>query len=640
MKLDQDLDFGPQLSDDIDVNSLTHSLIHLPKGAVAIFSLVIISLHWMSAGGVITSLIFLASMLPLATWVHTSSKEATSQNQYTIAINAALSGIFPSAFLLTCHELVVSGLLRIQNIIYLQPISLAILALLISGTWAILLLSYQLRKDLGVMAIKPKLIYYVIAGSLFGALSFYSLETSLIFFACFIIFFLLLDLFVDVRQSSLVWLVVWTIVIDTFLSLLLFYVENTIRSERLPIINGFSLFSMIFVMSILVDVILSYFNRSNRLMPAEWDFNLRNRPQLRNRIQLSILLTLTFSFAAIISVAIFQYKTQLPPDAAFDISSTFVQSLLNTSVFLFLIGFVMSVSLAEYIRTPLIELGRTLKAVKLMKSNKKIDWNSGDEIGALIAEYNQMIDKLEDNVNLLAQTERDNAWREMAKQVAHEIKNPLTPMKLSLQHLQRSLKAENSEIKEITGRMCATLMNQVDNLSQIADEFSNFGSLPKTNNEKVLLNDIVETIHDLFRKRGDMDIQLIEPIDDIEVHADKNHLLRVLNNLVKNSIQAIPDDRKGVIELKLWKEGNKAIIRVKDNGIGIKEEMKEQIFKPRFTTKSSGSGLGLAIASNMVDSMGGTVYFKSEADKGTSFYLELPLIRSEYASSLERITLD
>jgi signal transduction histidine kinase len=182
-------------------------------------------------------------------------------------------------------------------------------------------------------------------------------------------------------------------------------------------------------------------------------------------------------------------------------------------------------------------------------------------------------------------------------------------------------------------------MNQVENLRQIAEEFSNFGSLPKTNNEKILLNDIVETIHDLFRKRDDMEIKLIEPIDDIRVYADKNHLVRILNNLVKNSIQAIPTDRKGEIELKLWKDGTKAIIRVRDNGIGISDEMQTYIFKPKFTTKSSGSGLGLAIAANMVDSIGGSIYFKSVENKGTDFFVELPLVRSTFSDDLERVTL-
>ena len=136
-----------------------------------------------------------------------------------------------------------------------------------------------------------------------------------------------------------------------------------------------------------------------------------------------------------------------------------------------------------------------------------------------------------------------------------------------------------------------------------------------------------------------MDIHLIEPIDDIGVYADKNQLIRVLNNIVKNSIQAIPENKKGYIELKLWKQDNKAIISVRDNGIGISEDQKEKIFKPSFTTKSSGSGLGLAIAANMIDSMGGTIHFKSIPDVGTEFFIELPMIRSSYYKDKEKVML-
>ena len=285
-------------------------------------------------------------------------------------------------------------------------------------------------------------------------------------------------------------------------------------------------------------------------------------------------------------------------------------------------------------------MGKTLKDVKLNKENKKIEWKGKDEIGMLINEYNKMIEALEDNASMLAKVERDNAWREMAKQVAHEIKNPLTPMKLSLQHLQRSIHHKRGNTEELSLRMCDTLMNQVDNLQQIADEFSNFGSLPQSDNQRILLNDVVERIHDLFRNRQDMDIHLIEPIDDIGVYADKNQLIRVLNNIVKNSIQAIPEDKKGYIELRLWKESNKAIITVKDNGVGISEDQREMIFKPRFTTKSSGSGLGLAIAANMIDSMGGTIRFESEQNLGTTFFIELPLIRTSFSKKDNRVFID
>ena len=384
---------------------------------------------------------------------------------------------------------------------------------------------------------------------------------------------------------------------------------------------------------------LAYLNDRRAFLPKPWTFTLNNRSLLRNRIQFSILITLVFCFATIGIVSVVQISSWDTKYGDTMFQREFIQALLNTYVFLFLIGLVISIRLSEYIRNPLIKLGDTMRQAKLSQGDQKVKWDGNDEIADLIWEYNNMIEKLQDNAAVLARSERESAWREMSKQVAHEIKNPLTPMKLSLQHLQNSISLKRDNIEELTIRMSNTMMNQIENLTQIADEFSNFGSLPKTNNKKVLLNDVVETIHDLFRQRSDMDIRLVEPIDDIGAYADKNHLLRILNNLVKNSIQAIPEDRRGQIVLKLFKEENKAIISVTDNGSGISEDMQTKIFRPKFTTKSSGSGLGLAIAANMVDSIGGRIHFESKEDQGTTFFLELPLIRSVYSPDLERVVL-
>ena len=304
---------------------------------------------------------------------------------------------------------------------------------------------------------------------------------------------------------------------------------------------------------------------------------------------------------------------------------------MNAYVFLFLIGFGLVISISSYITRPISNLGAKLQRIKLSHQNEHIEWNGNDEIGALIQEYNAMITKLESNAKVLAQSERDTAWREMARQVAHEIKNPLTPMKLSLQHMQRTVHSgDNERDKSIVDRMCSTLMEQIDNLSQISDEFSNFATLPTSNNNKILLNEVVETVHDLFRKRDDMDINMIEPIDDIIVYADKNNLIRILNNLIKNAIQAIPSDRRGKITIKLYKDSTKGYIEVIDNGSGIPSHMDDKIFKPNFTTKTSGTGLGLAIAANMVESFGGSIYFESDGLQGSKFFIEIPLNRVDH----------
>ncbi len=319
----------------------------------------------------------------------------------------------------------------------------------------------------------------------------------------------------------------------------------------------------------------------------------------------------------------------------------FLSTILNAYIFLFLIAGAIAITIANSITQPLSILAEKLKKFKLGKSNELLDWNSNDEIGTLIHDYNNLTQELEKSAGLLAKTERDMAWREMAKQVAHEIKNPLTPMKLSIQYLDRAAKDHPEKAQDLIPRISSTLIEQIDNLSQIANEFSNFASMPQASNEKIILNEIVETIHDLFRKRDDMDINMIEPIDDLYVFADKNHLVRILNNLLKNAIQAIPDNRRGKIEIELKRQGNDALIRISDNGSGIPDHMKEKVFTPNFTTKSSGTGLGLAISANMIESFNGRIYFETRVGEGTDFYISIPLMRlDDYFGEESRVSLD
>jgi len=306
----------------------------------------------------------------------------------------------------------------------------------------------------------------------------------------------------------------------------------------------------------------------------------------------------------------------------------FLGSIFNVYVFLFLIASVLAVFIARSITKPLSMLNQKLSQLQFGKRNELITWEAEDEIGTLISNYNNMVNQLEDSAQLLAKTERDSAWREMAKQVAHEIKNPLTPMKMYIQHLEKAIKQKPEDAQFIAKKISKTLLEQVENLTQIANSFGNFAELPKSSNEKIELNSVVEVVHNLFRKRDDMDIKLSEPIDTIFVYADKNQLIRILNNLVKNATEAIPKDRIGKIHLHLYKKENKAIIKVTDNGMGIPPEMKDKVFQPKFTTKDSGSGLGLAIALNMIESMNGRLYFDSIENEGTSFIIELDIIRS------------
>lgn len=199
-------------------------------------------------------------------------------------------------------------------------------------------------------------------------------------------------------------------------------------------------------------------------------------------------------------------------------------------------------------------------------------------------------------------------------------------MKLSIQYLEMAGSSASAEnLQKLIKRTSLTLVEQIENLSKIASEFSNFAKLPQPQNELIILNDLVASVHDLFRKSRDIKFNLFISIDEIVVYADRSHLLRVLNNLLKNAIQAIPPGRPGEITIKLASNGDHAVINVIDNGIGISPEMQKKVFYPNFTTKTSGTGLGLAISKSIIESFGGRIYFETSENKGTNFCFEIPV---------------
>jgi len=307
-------------------------------------------------------------------------------------------------------------------------------------------------------------------------------------------------------------------------------------------------------------------------------------------------------------------------------ATTFMGTLLNVYVFLLLIAGVIAIVMANSITKPISVIGQKLNQFRLGGKNEPLEWKSKDELGALIKEYNKMVAKIGESAELLAQSEREGAWREMAKQVAHEIKNPLTPMKLSIQYLMHAVKGGADNVEELMQRVSNTLIQQIDNLAQIADEFSNFAKMPRAENQKLPINNLVTSVFDLFSEVEDVDLTLTKPDHDLWVYADKNHLVSVFNNIIKNAIQAIPEEREGFIHVKLYEEDGLATVRISDNGSGITDEMKEKVFVPNFTTKSSGTGLGLAISKNIIESVNGRIRFETEVGKGTDFYVTLPII--------------
>ena len=304
-----------------------------------------------------------------------------------------------------------------------------------------------------------------------------------------------------------------------------------------------------------------------------------------------------------------------------------VVAIINIVVLLSLLSFTIAVFMANTITMPLNLIQQKLARFSLSEKNEIIGYKRNDEIGNLVKEYNQMVDQLQKSAELLAKSERESAWREMAKQIAHEIKNPLTPMKLNIQHLQRTLHENPENAAKQIEKIATTLIEQIENLSSIATEFSNFAKMPQARNEVLDLEKELKKSIELFTDYENCILSLkVESSDKLEVFVDREQISRVFINLIKNAIQSVPENRIGKIEVRLGRNEEKAVIRFKDNGKGIPEEVRGKLFTPNFTTKTSGMGLGLAIVRNIVHNAGGEIYFETELDKGTTFYVELPLV--------------
>jgi two-component system, NtrC family, nitrogen regulation sensor histidine kinase NtrY len=307
--------------------------------------------------------------------------------------------------------------------------------------------------------------------------------------------------------------------------------------------------------------------------------------------------------------------------------STFLVAFTNIYVVLMAIGLFLALFLSDYLLRPLMILKANIRKVKLSESTQKIEWKGKDEISELIDEYNRMTEELVKSAELLARSERESAWREMAKQVAHEIKNPLTPMKLSVQYLQKAWTEKAPDWDNRLQRFTQTVTQQIDSLSEIASAFSDFATMPAAAHEKVNLVEIIRNATTLYNDLENIHFEFKPLTEDkgCYVLADKRQMLRVFNNLIQNSVQAIGNKPEGLIQIKISRENDQWLVTVRDNGDGISHDKKEKIFSPYFTTKSSGMGLGLAIVKNIVSGIGGSISFVSDEKSGTEFLLYFPV---------------
>lgn len=307
--------------------------------------------------------------------------------------------------------------------------------------------------------------------------------------------------------------------------------------------------------------------------------------------------------------------------------SDFIGMLASLYVFLLLIAFGVTYLLARSITRPVSLLSEKVQELRLEDKNEPLAYegDSEDEISQLIGQYNRMVAKLESSKVQLVKLEREGAWREMARQVAHDIKNPLTTMKLSMQQLER-LSGNPEQAAAYLRKAITRLIEQIDSLAQIASEFSMFANLDIKSKNDVVINEVVESVHDLFSEQKQVELSLKLPEERFHILGDKNHLIRVFNNLVINAIQAIPSDRKGQIKVSLSRQGNLSVIQISDNGGGIPPEIRERVFEPNFTTKTSGSGLGLAICKKIIEAHDGDIRFETRDNEGTDFFVEIPMV--------------
>ena len=309
--------------------------------------------------------------------------------------------------------------------------------------------------------------------------------------------------------------------------------------------------------------------------------------------------------------------------------STSVVAIGNLYAILFILSLILAAFISNGITQPLVMLKRKFTEIELGKKNEPILYESQDEIGSLVKEYNRMVEELKKNIDQMAKNEREAGWKEMSRMVAHELKNPLMPMRLNMQHLQKLWLGgdERFGLKFIDSSQC--FISQIDRLTRIINSFASFAKLPMPNNAVFKIAEEVRTAATLFQNNEegvDVRVDVSHSMDEILVFADKEEFSRVVINLVKNSIQAIPPERKNpYVKVLMLLTDSSVKIEIEDNGSGISEEAQAKLFTPSFTTKTSGSGLGLAMSRSIIHAAQGSLTYETTIGEGTTFFVELPI---------------
>jgi two-component system nitrogen regulation sensor histidine kinase NtrY len=302
---------------------------------------------------------------------------------------------------------------------------------------------------------------------------------------------------------------------------------------------------------------------------------------------------------------------------------TIITNILNIFAFIFIALLVLSYFVSESLTFPLKFITQSLRKTSFNKLNQPLTWNTDDEIGMMVKEYNSMLYHLSESKNQLEQTQREKAWREIAQQVAHEIKNPLTPMKLTLQQLERSIQAANGSTEK-SQKAIAVLLAQVDTLNDIASSFSGFAKMPEPVIRKMDLVATVKSAVDLHSPGNDIAFKTSSK--EILVLGDEQMLHRTFSNLILNALQAGKPGQSLHISVSMTRTTEIARVSIQDTGKGIDPDIRELVFLPHFSTKRSGSGIGLALSKQGIELMKGRIWFESKVGEGTTFFIELPVV--------------
>ncbi len=289
---------------------------------------------------------------------------------------------------------------------------------------------------------------------------------------------------------------------------------------------------------------------------------------------------------------------------------------------MFVIGMAFALFISKYITRSITNVSEKMNEMRLNKRNEKIEIKGKNkEIHVLIDAYNGMVDDLEESAVKLAQSEREEAWREMAKQVAHEIKNPLTPMRLTVQSFERKFDPTDPEIEQKLKEYSKTIIQQIDVMSSIASAFSDFAKMPTQKREEINIVEVVKHATEIFTESF---ISFSSDTEALTMNLDKLQITRIVTNLIKNATQAVEETENPFIKVKMIEQQFNVIIEVVDNGKGIADEVRDKVFEPRFTTKTSGMGLGLPMIKNIIEAYGGTLSFESQKNIETIFTVQLP----------------